>query len=195
MYVDKNQRDWDKYLPLLTSAYRSCEHAATGYSPNMMFLGRETYQPIEVLFGEPYIGYAKDVKGEICDYVIDLRERMTNIYELVRNHLQQQCTRQRKESDNSFGFYQYNSGDLEYVRDSNKTKGLSPKLQAKWQGPGVISRKFKELVFEVRINQKGKSKTLHHDRIKPYASDEVPNWMKRLTNKLQSSTPLHLVNK
>ena len=196
MYVDKNQHDWDKYLPLLTSAYRSCEHAATGYSPNMMFLGRETYQPIEVLFGEPYIGYATDVKGEICDYVIDLRERMTNIYELVRNHLQQQCTRQRKESDTSSGFYQYNSGDLVYVRDSNKTKGLSPKLQAKWQGPGVIIRKFNDLVFEVRINQKGKSKTLHHDRLKPYTSDEVPNWMKRLTNKLQSSTPtIHLVNK
>ncbi len=27
MYVDKYQQDWDKYLPLLTSAYRSCEHS------------------------------------------------------------------------------------------------------------------------------------------------------------------------
>ncbi len=33
----------------------------------MMFLGRETYQPVEVLFGEPYLGYAQDVKGEVCD--------------------------------------------------------------------------------------------------------------------------------
>ena len=180
MYVDKNQGDWDKYLPLLTSAYRSCEHATTGYSPNMMFLGRETYQPIEVLFGEPYIGYAQEIKGEICDYVIELRERMTNIYDLVRNHVQQKCHRQRKEIDTSSGFYKYAAGDLVYVRDSTRNKGLSP-----WMGPGIIIRKFSDLVFEIRVNQKGKAKTLHHDRLKPYASDDIPYWMLNLQTKLR----------
>ena len=61
--------------------------------------------------------------------------------------------------------------------------------QLVWKGPdGVIIRKFNDLVFEVRMNQKGKSKTLHHDRLKPYASAKIPNWMKPLTKKLQAST-------
>ncbi len=184
MYVNKHQRDWDKYLPLLTSAYRSCEHASTGYSPNMMFLGRETYQPVEVLFGEPYLGYAQDVKGEICDYVIELRERMTTIYDLVRDHQQKMYQSKRKDCDTTSSFHHYKVGDLVFVRDSTRSKGLSPKLQPNWRGPGIIIRKLSDLVFDIRLNQKGTSKILHHDRLKPYASDEVPRWVSNLQGKL-----------
>ena len=188
MYVDKQQRNWDKYLPLLTSAYRSCEHASTGYSPNMMFLGRETYQPIELLFGEPYSGYAEDVKGNDCDYVVELREKMGTIYDLVRDHLNQKFNYQRKEIDTGPGFRKYNVGDLVYVRDSSKSKGLSPKLQPHWQGPGIILRTLSDLVFEIRLNQKGRTKILHHDRLKPYASEETPRWMLSLRTKLLNSS-------
>ena len=34
VYVNDNQKDWDIYLPLLTSAYRSCAHDSTGLSPD-----------------------------------------------------------------------------------------------------------------------------------------------------------------
>ena len=33
VYTDQNQTDWDKYLPMLTSAYRSCAHEKTGLYP------------------------------------------------------------------------------------------------------------------------------------------------------------------
>ena len=185
MYVDRHQRNWDKYLPLLTSAYRSCEHATTGFSPNMMFLGRETYQPIELLFGEPYLGYTQEVQGDICDYVIDLREKMKASYDLVRDHLNQNFNNQRKDIDIGPGFHKYEVADLVYVRDSSKTKGLSPKLQPNWQGPGIILRTLSDLIFEVRLSQKGKLRILHHDRLKPYVSDDIPNWMLNLQTKLR----------
>ena len=34
-YVSDNQKDWDLYLPLLTSAYRSCAHDSSGLSPKL----------------------------------------------------------------------------------------------------------------------------------------------------------------
>jgi hypothetical protein len=50
-YVDEEQRLWDINLPLLTSAYRSCLHEATGFSPNKLMLGRETIAPMDLMFG------------------------------------------------------------------------------------------------------------------------------------------------
>ena len=44
-YVDKNQKDWDKHLPLLTAAFRTCTHRTTGYSPNMLIDAGEGGSP------------------------------------------------------------------------------------------------------------------------------------------------------
>ena len=174
-YVDKHQRNWDVYLPLLTAAYRSCEHDLTNYSPNMMMLGREVHQPIELLFGEPPKDGAQE--EEPCKYVIELKERLLCIYDIVREHLKKYCNRQRKDHDIKLAYNTYRPGDLVYMRDSTKTKGLSPKLQANWKGPCIITRKLSDLLFEVRLNQKGKATILHHDRLKPFYSDNVPKWM------------------
>jgi len=40
--VSGHQRDWDTRLPYAMAAYRATQHDATGYSPNMLVLGRET---------------------------------------------------------------------------------------------------------------------------------------------------------
>ena len=47
-FIDEDQSNWDAYLHLLTAAYRSCEHASTGYSPNRLMLGREENLPIHL---------------------------------------------------------------------------------------------------------------------------------------------------
>ncbi len=191
MYVDKNQRNWDKYLPLLTSAYRSCDHSTTGYSPNFMMLGRETLQPVELLFG----GYrpTTDDQNE-CDYVWELREKLTQVHDIVRTNLQEHCNRQKKDYDVSKSFNKYNVGDLVYVRNNIRTKGLSPKLQPNWQGPCIIMRKISDLIFEVRSRQNGRTKILHHDRLKPCVSDDIPRWMSNLQNKIQDKQTTGLNN-
>lgn len=45
-YVQENHRDWDKHLPYVMMAYRASEHETTGFSPNMLMLGRETSTPL-----------------------------------------------------------------------------------------------------------------------------------------------------
>ena len=95
-------------------------HSSTGYSLNMMMLGRETHQPVELLFGEPDQGDKHDPNGNVCDYVVHIKNKMANIYDLVRDHFQKNCNRQLKDHDISISFNNYNVGDLVYVRESNK---------------------------------------------------------------------------
>ena len=48
----------------------------------------------------------------------------------------------------------------------------------RWAGPAVIVRKISDLLYEVKVSEK-KSKILHHDRLKEYLSDDVPEWIKK----------------
>jgi hypothetical protein len=53
MYVNTNQTDWDKYLSLLTMAYRSTPQESTNLTPNMLMLGKEINLPIDLIVGSP----------------------------------------------------------------------------------------------------------------------------------------------
>jgi hypothetical protein len=52
-FIGKNQRSWDQYLPQLAGALRSFVNRSTGYTPNVMMLGREIGLPTELMFGSP----------------------------------------------------------------------------------------------------------------------------------------------
>ena len=39
-YVDKNQKDWEVWLPSVLFAYRTAAHSSTGHSPYEMVFGR-----------------------------------------------------------------------------------------------------------------------------------------------------------
>ncbi len=64
-----------------------------------------------------------------------------------------------------------------YMRDSTKKKGQSPKLQAPWKGPFVISASCGPVLYEVQgLRQK---RIMHHDRLKPYDCEVIPAGVRR----------------
>ena len=80
----------------------------------------------------------------------------------------------------------FNVGKLVYCLDKTRKKGLSPKLNSdKWQGPFVVVRKINDLLFEIKQN-KSQSKVVHHDRLKPYVSNYLPDWVSRLQEQVMS---------
>ena len=64
----------------------------------------------------------------------------------------------------------------------------SPKLKsAIWQGSWLITRKISNLLFELKPEQK-KAKILHHDWLKLYISDNIPERLKKAQEKLKPGT-------
>ena len=184
-YVDKAQKDWDVNLPLLTSAYRSSVHVSTGYTPNMLMLGREVHLPIELVLGGPPVD-PDSLKLNPDSYAEQMRHTMTEIYAHVREHLNSTVIIRKRDYDTRIAMNNYKVGDVVYLRDSTKTVGLSPKLKADvWKGPFIIIRKFGELLFEVKNSPTAKLKVVHHDRLKPYLCNEVPAWLVNQKKKLQ----------
>ncbi len=185
VFVQANQKDWDQNLELLTAAYRSSKHEGTGFSPNLLFMGREVNLPIDLLLGVPLND--EHLAASECDYVADLRERMTAVFETARENLQRNSERQKRDYDVRLSVNNFQQGDLVYMLDSTKVVGQSPKLKANvWQGPCLILRKISDLLFELKPGQKKRAKILHHDRLKPYVSDDIPEWIKKLQAKIKT---------
>ena len=175
-YVSKHQHDWDANLNLLTAAYRSSVHETTGFSPNYLMLGREVKTPLEVTLGLR----ANPLPRSHEEYVVNLQEQLSEAYELAREYIGKSAERQKRDHDVRVAYNSFECGDLVYCLDTTRKKGLSPKLNSeKWQGPFVVTRKLNDLLFEIRQNR-SRMKIVHHDRLKPYLSNDLPQWAPKL---------------
>ena len=82
-FVDSSQKNWDEHLPQLAGAMRSCINRSTGFTPNMLMLGRETNQPADLMLG---VGQDKIYSGS-DEYVMGLEKAIRNAHEVARNKL------------------------------------------------------------------------------------------------------------
>jgi len=79
--VNETQRDWDERLPAVMAAYRASPHSSTGFSPNRLFLGRETQMPIDIVWGMPE--ESREAARPVEEFVQKMRDDMEEIYELA----------------------------------------------------------------------------------------------------------------
>ncbi|KAK3088259.1 hypothetical protein FSP39_016699 [Pinctada imbricata] len=173
-YVNNEQNNWDKYLNFVTSAYRSCCHDSTGFSPNMLMFGREVNLPISLEMG---VKFHSDSCNEV-EYVKNLQEKLMSIYSGVRENLNSNFIRQTKDHDSRVTRHSYSPGDLVYCLDSTRIIGKSPKLKsARWKGPLLVEDKINDLLYLVRFSPKKAPKVMHYERLKPYTSVSVPEWV------------------
>jgi hypothetical protein len=163
-FVDDNQSDWDIHLGLLTAAYRSTIHPATGFSPNQLMLGREVNSPSDILFPRP----APEEAPEVHDYVRELREKMENCYHIARENLKRTAERQKIDYDTRIAENTYKTGDFVFKRNP-----ICRKLQHRWLGPYIVTETITPALY--RLQGKNRTCVVHHDLLKPYQSS-APKW-------------------
>ena len=95
-FVDKNQKDWDKNLPLLTAGYRSSTHETIGFSPNFLMLGREVRTPLEFSLDiDPIDEEPSDIGG----YANRMAKTMKQSWKLARDNIGRSTSRQKRNYD------------------------------------------------------------------------------------------------
>lgn len=179
-YAADHQRTWDKYLPMLTMAYRSTPQESSGLSPNQLMLGREVNLPIDILMGQP--PETKEV--ETNAYAAELRERMEDAFAQARANQERAAERQKQYYDVKTREGRYRPGDTVWILNKDRRKGVSPKLQKKWKGPMLVEDCLNDVTYRLRVAP-GIRKVVHFDMLKPYADDDLPRWMEPLRQRLQ----------
>ena len=103
-FVNAEHSDWDQFLPYVMIAYRSSEHETTGFTPNMMMLGREISVPLDIQFGSP-------VKTEYAsEWLKKSRERFDQAHDIARNNIDSEMLRQKRFHDSKVFWEQFKKG-------------------------------------------------------------------------------------
>ena len=177
-YIDANQRNWDQVLPLLLMAFRSSKQESSKFSPCMMMLGREIDLPVDLIYPAPSTELPKSRE----EYVLDLQNRMYKVHELARASLIEAGQKQKRLYDRKISRYSYSINDAVWLRVYVKPRGLSKKLQLRWEGPFKVVQKISDFVFKIQKNKKASCKIVHYNRLKPY-SGKVSPWFTRMSEK------------
>jgi transposase InsO family protein len=179
-YIRENQRSWDQELALLMMAYRASPHETTGLTPNEVMLGRQVSMPVDI-----QIGSTPGQEALLPEYVHDLRERLQNAYEHVRTNLKIGAERQKRYYDVGTKSESYKEGDLVWLTNQSRRKGVCPKLQKKWLGPMIIEAKVNDVTYRLRTSPTH-TRVVHFDKIKPYLMPEVPAWVPQVQARIQA---------
>ena len=148
-YTTPGKANWDEYMDILAGAYRATVHTSTGYTPNMLVLGRETTYPMDVAYGLDLDG-----RYDLCPhiYVEELRERLERVWKHARQTLKRSAElQQRGFPPKMKGDRKYAVGDLVYKFHPPARKG---KLGAKWIGPLPITQILDPWVVVVKDGQR-----------------------------------------
>ena len=175
-----DQADWDERLPFISMAYRATPQTSTGLSPNFLMFGREISMPVDIMIGAPI-----DQPSSELDYVKTLQSKLNQAYKLARFNLKSSAERQRKYYNAHSHGSPFNAGDSVWYANKLRKKGVCPKLQPKWRGPCLVTKRFNDCLVHIQLSCK-KSLTCHIDLLKPCFSTKLPGWFRRKRRQILS---------
>ena len=167
---ERNQKDWDERIPYALLAYRSAVHQSTGETPNLMMLGREVELPLDLMIeAVPQNGDSETA------YVEALRQRMHEAWDRARVILKLSARRQKRYYDRNLHSYKVAEGDPVWYLISGRKKGVSRKLQEKWDGPYKVLNRLSDVTLRIK-KYRGKPRVVHIDKLKPFMGDLPVYW-------------------
>ena len=135
-FLGKAQNKWDQHVQQIAGAIGSSINRSTGYTPNMLMLGREVNTPAQLMF--PCV---KEKHEDYGEYVAGLMDNIKKAHVCARSTLKTSLKRMKRYYDLRILQRPYAEGDIIYLLDTASVKGKSRKLTAPWKGPAVIVKK------------------------------------------------------
>ena len=174
--LEEDQSTWDEHLSVLGLSLRSTVNRNTGFTPNMLQLGREVTLPLDILFG---LSQTKEEEKGTAEYLRELDQKMRCIFALTRKTLQASQLRQKVDYDTRgvIREHAYEVGDLIYLLNSTTTVGMCAKLQPTMLGPYVVCDALSQHLY--RVKGRKHSFVVHQDRMKLCEDRAIPLWVRR----------------
>jgi transposase InsO family protein len=163
IFIEKNQKDWDRHLPFLLMAYRSATHESTGFTPASMLFGRELRLPCDLLFGRP-----EETQRSPSQYVDGLSDRLDNVHRWARGKIFIASEKMKAHYDTRCNEAKFKEGDYVWLFNPQRKKGLSPKLQKAWEGPYKVLKRLNDVVYRIQRSPWARPKVVNLHRLAPY---------------------------
>ena len=161
VFCDREDPEWEPYLPSATLAYNTKQHSSTGITPYSGMFGRECRLPIDLIIPTP-----DDKSKDINVHVRETLDRFKKMYNHVRNKNNAVIKRNA----------QLYSGKTNHIEIGTRVWYLAPrkikkkplKITDRWTGPfRVISKPTAVLVEISPADYNGPTIITHMARIIP----------------------------
>jgi transposase InsO family protein len=164
-YVTAFQDDWDIHLPTIAFAYNTTVCTQTGFTPFKMIFGREARQPLE-----DWITRYQHETENLETYVKQLIQALQYTWDYAAAKRDDEVKEYNRVPIRRLEFKEFEVGDKFFLKiipdgsirhwsDPKKPRSLSPKLQHRWTGPFVVTKKFSPVHYEALVH--GVSKHVH----------------------------------
>nr|XP_054761342.1 uncharacterized protein LOC129267739 [Lytechinus pictus] len=159
-------RQWNRYLPALLFALREAPSSSLGFSPFELLYGRHVRGPMDIL-RELWTNETIDAElGNEYEYVIDLRKRLVESWQLAQDTLKSSAKRYKGYYDRNAKKRKLNVGDEVLIL----LPTVHNKLLVEWQGPfKVVGTKFD---YDYVVDVNGLKKTYHINLLRRYVRRE-----------------------
>ena len=179
MYCEKNQSEWDIYLPQVMMAYRSSRQASTLQTPYKMLFGRELVMPLQAVTPRPA---SDDAPIDVSSYLENLKQNLAEIHSNVRGTLKKSSLHQKRNYDLHAKKRALPVGQLVWAHEPVRRVGICSKLTSPWKGPYVVVRRLDDLHYLVKKSRIQGPKVYHVDKLQVYRGRNVPKWTEQYTN-------------
>lgn len=165
-FINDNQKDWDKWLPLFLMAYRSSKHQTTEFSPAMLTFGRELRLPLDLIRGNPLVSNVNDDINP-ATYVVQLQNQLIDVHQRVRENWSLKSDKMKSRFDLKVHMIYFKPGQKVWLFAPKRVKGKCPKIQRDWEKTFVIRAKLNDVVYRIQKVPRGKFKVVHVNRLWP----------------------------
>ena len=156
-FVSRNQKDWDEYLPYLLFAYREVPQESTGFSPFELLFGRHVRGPLDIL-RESWTGDVENEETPVAAYVVQMRDRLQEMAELVKENAGKAQQRQKRAYDRGSAQRTLQVGHQALVLLPNQRN----RLKLEWVGPYKVIRQVTPVDYEVETPGRRKERKVYH---------------------------------
>uniref|UniRef100_A0A3B3C356 Integrase catalytic domain-containing protein n=1 Tax=Oryzias melastigma TaxID=30732 RepID=A0A3B3C356_ORYME len=140
LFVEDNQLNWDSLLPYVMLAYRTSAHASTSFTPYKVLFGQEIVLPVDVMLN---VGENRAFSS-VDEYVTRLQETLSSVVDAVRRHQAHATAQQKASYDFGANFQYFSEGELVWVHNKARKRGVCSKLQRRFKGPFRVLERITE---------------------------------------------------
>jgi hypothetical protein len=171
---------WDEVVQLAVTAYNATHHESTGFTPNLLWFGRELRFTIGRLVPDP----TDKSEQTYCEFVQKLRDRIQIAFDVTRNRLRRSAQINKKYYDRKVRYIDHKPGSQVLVQDHSPVERGTKKLGPRYVGAYFKIDKIGMTSFRVQESETSYPRIVHHDRLRPYLIREpyaVPEWLRKLS--------------
>ena len=164
MFVSKNQKDWDVFIPAALLAFRTSPSETTGESPFYLLYGREPLLPMDVSLLPP-----TDPASSIAEHRRRIVKQIELAQQIAKENIMRTQQKMKAYYDRRAAEPSFVEGQKVWVFTPKTKKGLSKKLLHNYHGPYRIVEKLSPAHYRLRTcGNNPVSSIVHANRMKRF---------------------------